>query len=280
MRRRNMAHTKREMGSDAGIGGLRMNGKLTIYDWFGYDIPITERYRLIKQAGFDGVLLWWSNTLDRGDYRRGPQIARDAGLFVENIHTPFQVQDNIWLDNLQGEAAVECYLQCISDCAEFNIPTMVLHLPDDDKPYNGLGLDRMKRLADTAEKRNVNVALENLNNCGNLSFMLQQVDSDRIGFCYDCCHHYNYCPEKDLLAAYGSRMMALHLHDTESGNIHQIPLDGTLDWPGIMKQITATGYIGATAIEAMNWNYPHLTAHEYLHRAYDSAVRLEELRRK
>jgi hypothetical protein len=75
-----------------------------IYDWFGYELPISERYRLIKKAGFDGVLLWWSECLDRNDYRSGPQIVREAGLSIENIHTPFQVQDNIWLDNLDGEA--------------------------------------------------------------------------------------------------------------------------------------------------------------------------------
>jgi len=257
-----------------------MHGKLAIYDWFGYDIPIGERYRLIKEAGFDSVLLWWSDFLDRGDYRRGPQLAREAGLVVENIHTPFQVQDDIWLDNIQGEAAVECYLQCIADCAEFDIPAMVVHLPDDDKPYNAFGMDRIKRLADKAEKLGVNIALENLNNYGNLSIVLQHVESNRIGFCYDCCHHYNYCPEVDLPDIYGSRMMALHLHDTGSGGIHQIPFDGMLDWSRIMEQVAETRYTGATAIEAMNWCYPHLTAHEYLYKAYESAARLEELRRK
>jgi hypothetical protein len=26
---------------------------ITIYDWFGYELPIKERYRLIKKAGFE-----------------------------------------------------------------------------------------------------------------------------------------------------------------------------------------------------------------------------------
>jgi len=68
---------------------------ITIYDWFGYELPIKERYRLIKEAGFDGVLLWWSNGFGRdyfgqNEYRNGPQIAREAGLFIENIHAPVQ----------------------------------------------------------------------------------------------------------------------------------------------------------------------------------------------
>ena len=159
---------------------------ITIYDWFGYEFPIEDRYRLIKDVGFDGVLLWWSEYLGRNDYRSGPQIVREAGLVIENIHTPFQVQDNFWLDNLDGEASIDCYLQCVKDCAEFEIPTMVVHLPDDDKPYNALGLHRIKRIAEKAEQLGVNVALENLRNLANLSYVLEQVDSQRIGFCYDC----------------------------------------------------------------------------------------------
>lgn len=125
---------------------------ITIYDWFGYELPINERYQLIKQAGFDGVLLWWSEGFDRNDYRSGPQLARDAGLFLENIHTPIQNQNKLWLDNLEGDALTDCYLQCVADCAEFEIPTMVVHLPNDKYPYNELGVDRIKRIAEKAKR--------------------------------------------------------------------------------------------------------------------------------
>ena len=252
---------------------------LTIYDWFGYELPIKERYRLIKEAGFDGVLLWWSEDFGRNYYLDAPEMAREAGLFIENIHTPVQNQDHIWLDNLDGEALTDCYLKCISDCAEFKIPTMVVHLPDENKPYNQLGLDRIKRMAEKAERLEVNVALENLRNLSNLSYMLEQVDSPRIGFCYDCGHHYHYYPDVDLLSMYGPRLMALHLHDDNgSHGMHGIPFDGSIDWAVAMKNIEKTGYPGPTAIESMCWDYEHLTAREYLHRAYESGKRLEAFR--
>ena len=251
---------------------------ITIYDWFGYELPIKERYRLIKEAGFDGILLWWSKYFGRNNYRRGPQIVREARLVIENIHTPFQVQDNIWLDNLDGEASIDCYLQCVKDCAEFEIPTMVVHLPDDDKPYNTLGLCRIKRIAEKAEQLGVNVALENLQNFTNLSYMLEQVDSQRIGLCYDCCHHYHYYPYYDLLSMYGSRLMALHLHDYNGKTIHRLPFDGTIDWSIAIKKIAETGYSGPTAIEAMNWDYKDLSAEEFINEAFKRAKRLEELK--
>ena len=31
----------------------------------------------------------------------------------------------------------------IYDCFEFNIPTMIIHLPDDKYPINDLGLERL-----------------------------------------------------------------------------------------------------------------------------------------
>lgn len=251
---------------------------ITIYDWFGYELPIKERYKLIKEAGFDGVLLWWSEHLGRNDYRNGPQIVREANLFIENIHTPFQVQDNIWLDNLEGEAATDCYLQCVVDCNEFDIPTMVVHLPDDDKPYNALGLDRIKKVAEKAEQLGVNVALENLHNLTNLTYVLEQIDSRRIGFCYDNRHRYHYSPDVDLLSMYGSRLMAIHLHDDENGSPHKLPFDGQIEWAATMKEIAETGYQGATAIEAMNWGYESLSAEEFLHKAFEKAKKLEAFR--
>jgi len=170
-------------------------------------------------------------------------------------------------------------LQCVADCAEFEIPTMVVHLPNEDYQVNELGLNRIKKITEKAELLGVNVALENLRNLANLSYVLEQVDSNRIGFCYDCCHHYNYNPDNDLLSMYGSRLMALHLHDNGGkNNQHQLPYDGTIDWSIAMKKIAKTGYCGATAIEAMNWDYSDLTAIQFLQEAFIRAKRLEALR--
>lgn len=252
---------------------------IAIYDWFGYELPIKERYQLIKKVGFDGVLLWWSEGFGRNYYRNAPQITREAGLLIENIHTPVENQDDLWLDNLDGVALTDCYLQCVSDCAEFEIPTMVVHLPGEDKPYNTLGLDRIKRITEKAEQLGVNVAFENLRNLVNLAYVLNQVDSPRIGFCYDCGHHHRYYPGHDLLSMYGSRLMALHLHDIGGAyGQHQLPFDGPINWPAAMRKIAEKKYSGATAIEAMNWDYKHLSAEEFLQEAFVRAKRLDSLR--
>lgn len=252
---------------------------ISTYDWFGYELPIKERYQLIKQAGFDGVLLWWSNGFGRGDYRSGARLAREAGLIIENIHTPIQNQNDLWFDNLDGEYLVDCYLRCVADCAEFEIPTMIVHLPHEDYMHNELGLDRVKRITDKAEQLGINVAMENLKNLTNLTFVLEQIDSRRIGFCYDCCHHQNYDPDIDLMSIYGNRLMALHLHDNGGNRLqHQLPFDGNINWNVVMKSIAQTGYSGATALEAMNWDYTDWTVEKFLNTAFEKAKKLEILR--
>lgn len=46
-----------------------------------------------------------------------------------------------------------------------------------------------------------------------------------------------------------------------------------------MKNIAETGYSGAIAIEAMNWDYNNLTVKEFLQEAFVRAKRLESLYR-
>lgn len=255
---------------------------ITIYDWIGYEIPIKERYQLIKKAGFDGVLMWWSSDFGRGDdYRNGPKYAAEAGLLIENIHTPILCQNNLWLDNQDGETVFDTYMQCISDCKEFAIPTMVVHLPNDEHPYNELGLSRVKKMAEKAEQLGINIAMENLWNIKNLSYILKNIDSKRVGYCYDACHHFNNKEAGDLLALYGDRLMALHLHDNKGvNNQHQLPFDGDIDWTDVMKKIVGTGYQGATALEPMNWDYHEITPEEFFQKAVKVARRLDMLRKE
>lgn len=93
-----------------------------IYDCFGYgpgyEVSFEERYRLIADAGFDCVMLWWSDRFGRGDgYREDARLAANAGLRVENIHAPVHEQNCLSADNLGGESVLQAYLQCVEDCA-------------------------------------------------------------------------------------------------------------------------------------------------------------------
>ena len=130
-----------------------------------------------------------------------------------------------------------------------------------------------------AEKKNIQVAFENLNNILNLALVLEAFQSKNVGYCYDSCHHLNYAPDDDLLKLYGNRLMALHLQDNGGKhNQHQLPFDGNIDWVNVMKKIALTGYQGATSLEPMNWDYEHLSIQQFLDLAYQKAKKADEMR--
>ncbi len=255
-----------------------------IYDCFGYgagyDVPFDERYQLIKKAGFDCVMLWWSDKFGRGmGYQRDAYLARNAGLCIENMHAPVHEQNRLSSDNLEGNSVFQTYLQCVKDCAEYEIPTMVIHLPSDENPINGLGMERLKKIVYEAEMEKVQIAFENLNNLNNITLVLGTFPSKNVGYCYDSCHHYNYHPDVDLMKQYGKRLMALHLHDNGGKhNQHQLPLDGHIDWFRVMREISNAGYQGVTSLEPMNWDYEQRSIQQFLALAYQKAKQIDEMR--
>ncbi|MBR6748260.1 MAG: sugar phosphate isomerase/epimerase [Clostridia bacterium] len=251
-----------------------------IYDCFGYgsgyDVSFQERYRLIKETGFDSVMLWWSDRFGRGEgYREDARLARGADLIIENIHTPVHEQNFISDDTLAGTSVFETYLQCVKDCREFEVPTMVIHAPDDKYPISELGLKRLHSIVSLAEKHSICVAFENLNNIHNLDLILESIQSPNAGFCYDSCHHANYAPGCDLLSKYRNRLSALHLHDNGGKrNQHQLPFDGHIDWADVMLKISSTSYQDSITLEPMNWDYESLSILEYLALAHQRALKL------
>ncbi len=254
-----------------------------IYDCFGYgpgyDVPFPERYRLINEAGFDCVMLWWSDRFGRGEgYRKDAELARNAGLLIENMHAPVHEQNFLFSDSDEGESVFRDYLQCIEDCSTYRIPTVVIHLPDDGFPINDTGTDRLNTIIGKAGEYGVSAAFENLRNVRNLSFVMENFTSPHVGMCYDSCHHANYAPGTDLLALYGNRLKALHLHDNGGfRNQHQLPFDGNIDWDKLAAKIRVTGYSGATTLEPMNWDYTHLTIRDFLALAYERAGKLGQM---
>lgn len=254
--------------------------KLSIFSWFGFPISMEERFKLIKTTGFDGVLLWWSDEYADVDGNKAyhPELARQNGLFIENMHTPIIRNNSLWEDNIEGKGYEEILLNCIDDCERFEIPTAVVHLTSGDHslPPNKIGLDRIKRLVEVAERKNVNIAIENLRRPDYLDFVFTNIQSNRLGFCYDSGHENCYTKGTDLLIQYGSKLMALHLYDNDGmDDQHQIPGEGMIDWSVIIQKLKTTGYVGAIALEVTNkfsQNHGKETPEEFLRRAYKTAT--------
>lgn len=135
--------------------------KVGIFSWFSYSLPIEERLRLIKGAGFEAASLWWG---DENKHLQ-PEMARRLGLEIDNIHAPFNCPNELWKDNLNGEGYLDMLLSCVNDCAQHGIPVAVVHITAFAEPpqVTKTGMERIRRLVCRADDKGITLAFENLN---------------------------------------------------------------------------------------------------------------------
>ena len=240
---------------------------LTIVDWFGYNLPPRERMKLIKEAGFSGIIgFMWTDQFD-SDYKSFPEYARDAGLYIENMHGPWVGANELWTDSLAGQSFMDEIVENIKVCSSFEIPTLVMH----PECKNGteyaelpetfdIGIDKWKRIIDIAERLNINIAIENMARPEYLDCIFTNIESKRLGFCFDSGHWNLLIPEVDLLTLYGDKLMVLHLNDNDGkDDLHTLPFSGNIDWSDIKAKLKVIDYKGSIALEVGNKTFEHIT---------------------
>ena len=254
-----------------------------IFAWFSYPLPIAERLKLIQEAGFDAVSLWWGDE-NEDEKERQPALARKLGLAIDNIHAPYPNANALWQDGLAGEAYLRLLCSCIDDCRQHGIPTVVAHISrlSIQPEVTPIGFARIKRLVEHAEKREVNLAIENLNCIPHLDRIFAQLDSERLGFCYDSGHENFNHPDADCLARYGHRLFAVHLHDNAGdADAHLLPYDGNIEWESVKQKLKKCRPIPYLTLEVdfkrehpQSCLYQGLSAEQFLSQAY---LRLQRL---
>lgn len=256
--------------------------KLSIFSWYSYPLPLEERLRLIKQAGFDATILWWED--DSDDSKHGqPEMVRKIGLEIDNIHAPFQNANQLWQDSLNSADYLTMLLGCVDDCALHDIPTVVIHMASfTEMPLvTSIGLKRINQLVDRAELKEVNLAFENLKFFPPLAYVFENAQSKRLGFCFDSGHQHCSHPEVDYLGRYGDKLFAVHLADNFGhADTHLLPYDGTVNWGKLKTRLKTCRPLDYLSLEvgfhpdhAESKIYQHLSAGEYL------ALAMERLQR-
>lgn len=254
---------------------------LGIFSWFSYPLPIQDRLYLIKQAGFDAASLWWGES----DNNYQPEKARKLGLDIDNIHVPFHNPNDFWLDGLSGEDYLNMLISCVDDCNIHCISTAVIHITgfSGEPAITQIGIDRIKKLVDFAERKEINLAFENLNRLQHLDYIFDNLESNRVGFCYDSGHENCNHPNANCLSRYGDRLFAVHLDDNfGDSDAHLLPYGGTVDWNKLKENFLKCREINYLTLEVdfnpkyeKSARYNELSAVEFLSLAFE---RLSKIR--
>ena len=230
--------------------------------WFGYyDIPLADRLKAVRAAGFDDVMIWWDSCEHAAGNFRG--VIRDgrpaeiyeavmkAGLGVRTVHFPTWRAEALWLDDEAGEDYEREFAAALKACGERGVRHLVMHTTRKmiTPPPNETGAERVRRLADLADRAGVNIAVENTRFPAYNRYLYERVPHPRIRFCYDCGHEHCFIPGQDVLGEFGHLMVTMHLHDNNgpaAGDEHAMPGEGNIDFASLAPRLRA--------LEPESWN--------------------------
>ena len=232
--------------------------KFGMHSFFGYELPLARRLRLIRDAGFDFTALWWGEEepeILAGRKQELPRLAREVGLAIDNIHVPFETCNRLWSpEKAQREAWVSDNLGWVEDCARAEVGILVMH-PTHGKDYpppGEAGFAAFARVLAAAERANVRLAIENTRGELHLDKLLERFSSPFLGLCYDSSHARIVSPSPlALLERHGGRLLTTHLSDNDGeADRHWPPGEGVVDWPGLASA-PALRRLGAAMLEVL-----------------------------
>lgn len=224
-----------------------MDRKIGIFSWYGYIQPFETRIRLIKEAEFDYVMLWWEdeyypNHIDRRELMK---IVNSYGLNLDNIHLPYDNINLLWSENnTERQGQTDVFIRWLHECKESGANTLVMHNShgaEGDLNYR-TGFKSFNEIVKVAEDIKIDIAFENTQIFKYTDFLLNEFESDYVGFCYDSSHDFIKGQSfGKILEKWKDRLFAVHLSDNDgSSDHHWIPGKGHVDWEKIISFIKET----------------------------------------
>lgn len=221
--------------------------------WFGYPLELNDRLRLIRDAGFRGVLLWWAvESAYEPPVPEKVETAAKYGLSVVNAHLQFAKMNTLWQPGYEGEHYAAEMMGLIAEAGVYGVKTLVVHLTRTitPPPFSELGFSRFLRLCEVAERAGVDLAFENLRAPEYLYEFMRRVDSPRVGVCFDSGHNHFVCPDRRIAVDFADRIKAVHLHDNDgTRDAHNLPGDGTIDWSEVRRELLDSAYADPWSLE-------------------------------
>ena len=253
--------------------------RISISTCFDYGIPIEAQIPLISAAGFTHISLGSNQThfnyLSGSDRQKLKELLNRYSLKIDTIHGPIADKPGV-VEELKALA---------EGAAELEAPVVVLH--GGPFTFNEYELDpRLARLIEVCreiEKISQNTgiifALENVHPGPATELVRRiflEVESQKIGFCYDSSHDQMYCPNPfDLLYELKDRLVAVHISDRIKEFVdHVIPGEGFIDWTNLCLILKDANMTFPLLLEVMTTHSSEKDPVRFLELAFDRGCAL------
>ncbi len=224
----------------------------------GFPGTVEEHIPILSSVGYDACFTGWNHE----SMETWANLIAQNGLIYQSVHAPFNRVHKLWEAGEEGERYTDMLIDCIRDCARFDVKIMVCHvIIGMDRHFpSALGISRFSRLVEAGEKHGVTVAFENTEGLEYLQAVIDHLgDSPACGFCWDTGHEQCYNYGENMMARFGHKLVATHLNDnfgmadrnvmTWLDDSHVLPFDGINNWGSIIDRLDAVGYDGIYTME-------------------------------
>lgn len=219
-----------------------------------------EKFRLVKELGYDGIELDSPDDVDKAEALK---VSQQVGLPIEGIvnATHWQIRHSD-PDEAVRALALKNMQTAIRDARLVGADSVLLvpgKVTDPDRESHDHVWERsiadIRRLLPLAEELKVRILIENVGNgfCTQPQLFAKYIDeinSPWVGIHFDIGNHVLLSQPADWIRVLGARIRKLDVKDRVKGSREMAPIgDGAVDWAAVRQALTEVGYRGWAAAE-------------------------------
>lgn len=232
--------------------------KAIMYSTIGMKVTVLEKFRAMKEAGFEGVE-------PLGGMNRDEVLTafKATGLQAASVccHTHWEKPLSA-PDEATRKIGLEGLVLSLRDANAYGA-TCVLLVPGaarDGVSYQQCferSIGEIKKAIPVAKETGVRIAIENVGNNFIMSpaqavEYLDAINSEWVGWYFDIGNAGRVGPAERWIQALGKRILRIHIKDYSAkpadsaakGNTRPKLLEGDTNWPAVMKALDSAGYTG------------------------------------
>lgn len=281
------------MGSLAALAPLASGGRLTspalaksseshqttqrIYKaiklgMFQEEIPIAEKFHLLKEIGFDGVEL---NSPGGVDKKEALEASRKVGLpihgVVDSVHWAKRLSDPNPSIRAESLAALKTAIKeahLVGGTAVLLVPGKVTD-PQEENHFQvwRRSIRQIRKALPLASRLGIHILIENVWNgfcydpqgpddqsASLLAAYIDEIQSPWVGAYFDIGNHQRFAKPAEWIRTLGHRIVKLDVKDwSEDGGFGKIG-DGDVDWAEVRQALQEIRYTGWATAEVAGGN--------------------------
>lgn len=207
--------------------------------FFGFEIPLEERVKMIKDAGFDCIITSADPKFNKqnGTFKQQIKMFKKYGIKHSSLHMRYNSQDLpfFWQKGRKGDKIEKNLIKDLKLAKKYGFKCVVVHCKGE---YSKIGEKRLHRVLKLCHKLDIPLAIENLLSSALFIDVFKNISHPYLKFCYDSGH--DNCDDNDMdhFKNYGDKLITLHLHDNDgTADQHTLNRVGNIDWAWVAKNL-------------------------------------------